>query len=141
MPADGVTSILLVVSTATVKDAGSDMFFELIIPELASTESPAPTAPGDTGIYTLQANGSKTIDQISPTDITISADMPNGDNAWLPASLYLLAKTDTSDYQLVCGIPQWPSQIWISEDQSAHTLPPAFPAISLQNVLDARNPF
>ena len=132
-----VTSILVIASTATTENADSNMFIEVFIPGVAATEAMLAGALGATHTVTMAASGSKTVNEISPADITISTEPPNEGNAWLPASLYVLGKSDESDYQVICAIPQWPSDIWLSEDPNSHQNPPAFSAVTLDQVLAA----
>lgn len=135
-----VTSILVIASTAQSQNADSNMFIEVLIPQVAASEVALPGTLGSTQVITMTASGNKTVSQITPADIIISTEPPNEGNAWLPASLYVLGKSDDSDYQVICAIPQWPSDIWLSEDPDSHQNPPAFSAVTLDQVLAAITP-
>lgn len=140
MPDPAITSIMVVMSTARSKCAGSEMFIEIMIPGVAASEVALPTQLGSTHVVTIPASGSKTASEISPADITISTEPPHEGNAWLPSAFYVLGKGDGGDYQVICAISEWPEQIWLSEDPSDHQYPNAFPAVSLDVVLKAQNP-
>lgn len=135
-----VTSVLVVASTARSKHAGSEMFIEVLIPGVAATEVALTNTVGGTTVVTIPASGSKRISEISPSDISISTEPPHEGNAWLPSALYILGKGDEGDYQVICAVPEWPTQIWLSEDPADHAYPDAFPAVSLDLVLSALNP-
>lgn len=132
-----VTSILIIASTARMKDADSDMFAEIMIPGVAATEAALPGPKGATRVITIGASGTKTASQITPADITISTEPPNEGNAWLPAAFYVLGKGDTGDYELICAIPEWPEDIWLSEDPNDPEHPNTFPAVTLDQVMQA----
>lgn len=135
-----ITSIMIIASTARMKYAGSDMYAEIMIPGVAATEAALPGNKGETRVFTIGASGTKKASEISPADISISTEPPNEGNAWLPSALYILGKGDSSDYQVICAIPEWPEQVWLSQDPNDHYLPDAVPAISLDLVLKALNP-
>ncbi|TCI03267.1 hypothetical protein EZV61_10325 [Corallincola luteus] len=135
-----ITKVMLIVSTATEANADSDMFVELHIAGLSGAELPLAGTQGASKIFEIPTSGDLNLDQVSPTDIELSVDgdAPSSFNAWLPGSCYVLGKGDSTDYQLLCAIPEWPSSIWFCADSSAHEDPPAFNGVvTLQMVLDA----
>ncbi|WP_111494664.1 hypothetical protein [Marinobacter bohaiensis] len=132
MPDVPVTSILVIASTSTAANADSNMFIEVLIPQVAGSEAALPGPQGSTQVVTIPASGTKTMSQITPADITISTEPPNQGNAWLPSAFYVLGKGDSSDYEVICAIPEWPTDVWLSEDPND---PNSFPAISLDQVL------
>lgn len=140
MPDPYVTSIMVVASTARTQNADSDMFIEVLIPGVAASEVDLPGTVGETRVVTMSASGSKRVSEITPADIFINTEPPNEGNAWLPAAFYVLGKDDSGDYQVICAISEWPSQIWISRDPSVHRYPDAFPGLNLDVVLSAQNP-
>ena len=135
-----VTSILIIASTSKVKWATSNQFTGITIPQLAGGEVKlAANQPGNTNIVTLQANGSKNLEDIKPADITINVEPPNEGDAWLPSSLFVLGKGAEGDYKMICNIPEWPPQIWLSQDKNDHHFPDAFSSINLEQVIQATN--
>lgn len=135
-----VTSILIIASTSTAKYATSKQFSGITIPQVAAGEIKlASDSSGGSNTVTLQASGSTNIEDITPADITINVEPPNEGDAWLPSSLCVLGKSDTSDYQIICNIPVWPTQIWLSADKNDHHYPDAFSSINLAQVLQACN--
>lgn len=132
MSGEPITSILVIASTSTAANADSNMFVEVMIPQVAAAEVALPGAKGVTNLATMSASGSKTASEIQPADITISTEPPNEGNAWLPSSLYVLGKGDTSDYEVICAIPVWPTDVWLSEDSND---PNSHPAVTLEQVL------
>lgn len=138
--ATAVTSILVIASTSTAKYATSQQFSGITIPQVAAGEIRLSSSdPGGSAIITLPASGSKNIEDITPADITIHVEPPHEDDAWLPSSLCVLGKGDSTDYQIICHIPAWPPQIWLSVDKNDHHFPDAFSSISLAQVLQACN--
>ena len=135
-----VTSILIIASTSKAKWATSKQFTGITIPQLAGGEVKlASNQSAATNIVKLQANGSKNLEDITPVDITINVEPPNEGDAWLPSSFYVLGKGDTGDYQLICSIPEWPPQVWLSADKNDHHYPDAFSSINLAQVIQACN--
>ncbi|MEQ5835288.1 hypothetical protein EB809_16105 [Marinobacter sp. R17] len=127
-----VTSILVIASTSTVANAGSNMFVEVLIPQVAASEVSLPGSQGSTQVITMPASGTKTISEITPADINLSTEPPNEGDAWLPSAFYVLGKGDSGDYEVICAIPEWPTDVWLSEDPND---PNAYPAVTLAQVL------
>ena len=135
-----VTSILIIASTSTAQYATSHQFSGITIPQVAAGEIKlASTEAGGSTVVTLPASGSKNLEDLTPADITINVEPPNEGDAWLPSSFCVLGKGDTGTYQIICNIPVWPPQIWLSADKNDHHFPDAFSSINLAQVLQACN--
>ncbi|UZE94370.1 hypothetical protein [Alkalimarinus alittae] len=135
-----VTSILIIASTSTAQYATSQQFSGITIPQVAAAEIRlSSTQSGGSTAVTIPASGSKNLEDITPADITINVEPPKEGDAWLPSSLCVLGKGDTGDYQIICNIPAWPPQIWLSADKNDHQYPDAFSSINLEQVIQACN--
>lgn len=135
-----ITSILLIASTARRMAAASGMYVGFSIPGVAEGELPLAGGAGETKIMTLPASGAKTAGQIAPADITVFTEPPQEGDAWLPSAFYVLGAGADGKYSVICAIPEWPSQIWLSKDTGDHHYPSAFPGVTLDQVLKALNP-
>ncbi len=133
-----VTSILIIASTSTVQYGTSQQFSGITIAQVTAGEVKlASSEAGGSTAVTLPASGSKNLEDITPADITINVEPPNEGDAWLPSSLCILGRGNTSDYQIICNIPVWPTQIWLSADKNDHHYPDAFSSINLAQVQQA----
>jgi hypothetical protein len=118
-----INNVWLLVQNTTGQDHGSNNQLELTFvtagkdveldTSRATAVSPSPSAAG--GAYQFAWNSgqwSGVIDRGDISEITLEIE---GNDAWLPASIWVLVETENG-YSVMVAQPEWPDEGWFSTD-------------------------